>query len=248
MECTPAYLGRDVRLLERLSAATNLNLLTNTGYYGAANDKFVPAHAYSESADTLADRWIGEWEVGIEGMGIRPGFIKIGVDKTSLSEIDSKLVRAAARTQLRTGLTIYSHTGYATPAREEIAILQEEGVLPSAWVWVHAQNETDRDAHEEIAQVGGWVAFDGCREKSWTRHLDHLRAMKERGLLGRVHLSHDAGWYRPGEPGGGRFRPYSFIFEVFLDRLKASGFSDEEIDRVMVKNPAKALTVGVKRV
>ena len=134
VECTPAYLGRDVRLLERLSAATNLNLLTNTGYYGAANDKFVPAHAYSESADTLADRWIGEWEVGIEGMGIRPGFIKIGVDKTSLSEIDSKLVRAAARMQLRTGLTIYSHTGYATPAREEIAILQEEGVHPSAWV------------------------------------------------------------------------------------------------------------------
>src|SRR5687768_4166300 len=37
VECTPAYLGRDPRLLRRLSAASGLNILSNTGYYGAAN-------------------------------------------------------------------------------------------------------------------------------------------------------------------------------------------------------------------
>ena len=247
VECTPAYLGRDPLLLKRLSAATNVHLLTNTGYYGAADDRFVPGHAYGESADTLADRWIREWEDGIDGTGVRPGFIKIGVDKTSLSEIDAKLVRAAARTHLRTGLTIYSHTGYAIPAREEVAILREEGVHPSAWVWTHAQNETDNDAHEEVARAGGWIAFDGCREDSWAKHLAHLLAMKKRGLLERVHLSHDGGWYRPGEPGGGKFTPYSFIFETFLDRMRASRFMDGEIEQIMLKNPAKTLKVGVRK-
>src|SRR6187431_2666753 len=35
VECTPNYIGRDVRLLKRLSEASGLNILTNTGYYGA---------------------------------------------------------------------------------------------------------------------------------------------------------------------------------------------------------------------
>src|SRR5262245_41518723 len=34
VDCTPAYLGRDVRLLMRLSGASGVNILTNTGYYG----------------------------------------------------------------------------------------------------------------------------------------------------------------------------------------------------------------------
>jgi phosphotriesterase-related protein len=56
VECTPAYLGRDPVLLRRLSEKSGLYILTNTGYYGAANDKFVPAHAYEESAAQLAAR------------------------------------------------------------------------------------------------------------------------------------------------------------------------------------------------
>lgn len=90
VECTPSYLGKDAALVKRLSKATGLHMLTNTGYYGAANDKFVPAHAYDESEDELSDRWVMEWEKGIDGTSVRPGFIKIGVDRESLSEIDEK--------------------------------------------------------------------------------------------------------------------------------------------------------------
>src|SRR5688572_20746664 len=45
IECTPAYVGRDVQLLKRLATASGLNILTNTGYYGAAGEKYLPAHA-----------------------------------------------------------------------------------------------------------------------------------------------------------------------------------------------------------
>src|SRR5439155_17342601 len=81
VECTPAYIGRDPRLLRQLSEASGLNLLTNTGYYGAADDKFVPRHAYEETAEQLAGRWTREFYEGIEDTGIKPGIIKIGVDK-----------------------------------------------------------------------------------------------------------------------------------------------------------------------
>jgi phosphotriesterase-related protein len=54
VECTPAYLGRDVQLLRRLSEASGVHILSNTGYYGAAKDKHVPAFAFTETADQLA--------------------------------------------------------------------------------------------------------------------------------------------------------------------------------------------------
>src|SRR5690554_4510892 len=84
VECTPAYIGRDPQLLKELAEANRIYLITNTGYYGASDNKFIPAHAYSESAEQLAERWIREWRDGIDGTGIRPGFIKTGVNGGSL--------------------------------------------------------------------------------------------------------------------------------------------------------------------
>ena len=238
-------IGKDVALCRRLSVASGIKLVTNVGYYGAADDKFVPAFAYDETSDQLADRWVKDAE-GIDGSDIQPGFIKIGVDRTTLSEIDAKLVRAAARTHLRTGLLIYTHTGYATPAMEEIAILKEQCVHPRARVWTHAQNEKDNDQHEQAAKEGTWIAFDGVGpgEKKLERDLMHFTEMKKRKLLGQVHLSHDAGWYRPPEEQ--KFRPYDFIFKTFLGKLKEAGLMDADIHQVTVENSAKALPVGVR--
>ena len=246
VECTPAYIGRDAALVKRLAEATGIRMLTNTGYYGAADDKFVPAHAYRETADRLADRWEAEWRDGIEGTDVRPGFIKIGVDQGSLSPIDEKLVRAAARTHLRTGLTVMSHTGPATPAREQLAVLREEGVHPSAWIWTHAQAERDNSRHREAAAAGAWIAFDGVHRNAVDRDLTHLRAMKADGLLDRVLLSHDAGWYSPGEPKGGEFRPFVDLFETFLPALEADGFTDDEIRLLTVENPRRAFEIEVR--
>jgi Phosphotriesterase family len=143
VECTPAYLGRDVTLLRRLAEASGLHLVTNTGSYGANGGQHLPEHARTESADELAARWLREWREGIEGSGIRPGFIKIGTDAGPLPEVNRKLVRAAARSHLASGLTIAAHTGDGTAAMQELEILREEGVAPSAFIWVHAQNEPD---------------------------------------------------------------------------------------------------------
>lgn len=41
-ECTPAFLGRDVLLLQQLASQSGLHLVTNTGYYGAVENKYLP--------------------------------------------------------------------------------------------------------------------------------------------------------------------------------------------------------------
>ena len=95
VECTSAYLGRDVEVLRRLAKASGVQILTNTGYYGSADDRFVPAHAYTKTVEQLAQRWIREWEQGIDGTDVRPGFIKTG-----LSQIGQRLVPALGAPRL----------------------------------------------------------------------------------------------------------------------------------------------------
>ena len=143
IDCTPAYIGRDPRVLKRLAQETGLHIVTNTGYYGGANDKFVPRHGYDETADQLADRWVREWENGIEDTRVKPGFIKIGVDEIEsdsarLSPIDEKIVRASARASKRTGLAVTCHTGGGPAGLAAAKVFIVEKADPGRFVVAHS--------------------------------------------------------------------------------------------------------------
>ncbi len=246
VECTPDYLGRDPLLLKQLSETTGVLLLTNTGYYGAADDKFIPQHAYDESPDQLAERWTSEAIHGIGDTGIHPGFMKIGVDSGPLSDIDRKLVTAAARTHKKTGLTIACHTGNGEAVLGEIETLKEEGVLGAALIWVHAQNEEDVDLYFHAAKQGVWVELDGVGTDNIDFYKERIGRMKEAGLLNRVLLSHDAGWYSVGESNGGEYRPHTPIFTHLISALEADGFTESEIHQLTTINPREAFTVRLQ--
>lgn len=249
VECTPAYIGRDPLLLKAVSDSSGLNIITNTGYYGAGlNNKFLPSHAFSETADELAARWISEWENGIEGTPIKPGFIKIGVANGEISELHRKLVQAAARTHLKTGLTIASHTGPAVPAFAQLGILYQEGVAPDAFIWVHAQSAKDSSSHIMAAKMGAWISFDGLNADNTEAYLRRITNMKKNNLLHRVLLSHDSGWYRPGEPNGGKYNGYNVLFQKLVPLLRKGGFTKKEINQLLVKNPAEAFSVRVRKI
>lgn len=242
-ECTPAYLGRDPRLLVRLSEATGIHLVTNTGFYSARQHKFLPEYALREDADALAARWLREWRDGIDGTGVRPGFIKLGFDAGPLNDIRRNLIRAAARTHRASGLTIAAHTGDDVAALAQVEVLREERVQPAAWIWVHAQNVRDEATLATLARAGAWLSFDGVSPKSLARHVHLATRMKEQGFLGQVLVSHDAGWYRPGEPEGGQYRGYDVLFRAFLPALRKEGFTDTDIRQLTVTNPARAFAI-----
>ncbi len=246
VECTPSYIGKDATLLKKLSEAVGLNIITNTGYYGAANDKFVPAHAYQETAEQLAARWSREFEQGIEDTGIKPGIIKIGVDAGPLSEIDAKLVKAAALTHLQTGLTIGSHTGNGVAALQQLDLLESLGISPRAFIWIHAQNEKDQTVHRRAAERGCWVEFDGINPKSAAQHAEFVMNLSTHGYLSRVLVSMDAGWYHVGEPQGGNYRSYESLFTDFLPILRKH-LSTRQINQLLKENPPKALSLEIKR-
>lgn len=244
VDCTAAYFGRHPELLRRISQESGLHILTNTGYYGAANDRYVPPQAYHETAEQIAGRWTREWSESIDGTGIFPGFIKTAVDGGPLSEIDRKLLIAAAITHRQTGLTIQTHTGDNIAAAHSIlSILLAEGVSPQAWIWVHASHVTDVQPLLLAAGKGAWISLDGVSQERAQHILGLMRVLKEKGYLGQVLLSHDGDAYS----GEGEFRPFDYLFTGLIPLLKANGFSDIDIHQLTVQNPRRAFTVKIRR-
>jgi phosphotriesterase-related protein len=244
VECTPQFLGRDPLLLKRLSESSKLHILTNTGYYGAAEEKFLPASLTAETAPSLAAQWIAEHEKGIAGTGIRPGFMKLGVDDVPFTENIRKILLAGALTYTSTGMPVAIHTSKgAAPAQEELRILSEAGVPTNAWIWVHAQNERNPDAFEAIAKQDGWVELDGYQRDQTDEYVRLLLQLRKSKCLHRVLVSQDAGWYHVGEASGGSYRPHTDIFDYLLPALRKSGFSESDIHQLMTANPAQAFSL-----
>jgi len=239
-DCTPSYLGKDVNLLKELSEQSGIQIITNTGFYGAVGGKYLPDFAFTETAEELSTRWIDDFENGIGDTEIKPGFIKISVnEEIPLREVDAKLVRAAGITHQKTGLPIVSHTGTWATASQEVAVLQGMEIDPSAFVWVHAQAEQDFQNYVEAAKLGVWISLDGI---GWgvDEYVERVLFAKENGFLDQVLISHDAGWYNPSKPNGGDFQPFTAIFEKLMPALNAKGFDEVDWKLLLEENPKRA--------
>jgi phosphotriesterase-related protein len=193
----------------------------------------LPEFARRETDEQLARRWIDEARWGVDG--VKPRFVKIGVNRGPLPAWDRKLVRAAAITARETGLTVASHTGDGLAAMEQIEVFEAAKITPAQFVWVHAQNEKDHNFHRRAARAGAWVEFDNINRESADWHRECVRFMASEGLLLRTLISQDSGWYHVGEPGGGTYRGYTFIYTDFLPALDSAW-----VRTMMVDNPATA--------
>jgi phosphotriesterase-related protein len=246
VDATAVGLGRDARLLKRLSEETGLHILTTTGNYAALDAKFLPSYVSTDSVEALGARWIAEARHGIDGTDVRPGFIKLGFNGGPLTENERKLIGAAAIAHRETGLTIGAHTGPAVSAFAQLAVLEQAKVHPSAWIWIHAQNEEDLSLHVKAARLGAWISFDGVSPTTVAAHVAKVKRLSDEGLIGRVLVSQDAGWYHVGQPRGGTIRPYDTVFTAFMPAARAAGLTDADIDTIFVKNPASAFSIAVR--
>ncbi len=251
IECTPNYIGRDVIMLKEISVQTGIHIITNTGYYAAADKKYIPKHAYYETTTQLADKWIEEWVNGIDATGIKPGFIKLGVGKGPLDSLEQKIVNAGAITHLATGLKIAIHTGGYAAAMDEIKILKDHRVSPKALIIVHSQNMSGEE-QLELAKKGAWISLDGINSspESIYKYTQFLINLKNKNLLDKTLISQDAYWQVMKNDLDELYfehhgSSYSAIFHDLLPSLKNAGFLQEDINQLLVKNPAKAYKIEV---
>lgn len=240
VDCSPAYIGRDPVLLRDLSRATGLHILTNTGYY---KGPYLPSHAFTDTPDELAARWIREVEEGIDGTDVRPGFIKIAVNPGPLLPVQQTILRAAARAQRRTGLTIACHTAHPVAGLAALDLLEEEGAPLDRFIVVHTDAIEDRSVHLELWDRGAWIEYDAIGWKPVEWHAELVGWFLEQRGPERLLLSHDAGWYWAGEPDGGTQKPFTPLVGALLPLLRERGVPEEALHQLVVVNPARAFAV-----
>ncbi len=244
--------GRSPTVLKKLSTISDVNIIMATGAYLTANEMFIPQYVREEDNKALAARWISEFTSGIDGTDVHPGMIKLGINGGKLSELDKKIVDAAAITHLATGMVIGVHIGpwggfgpgfIAEGAKGIIERFKALGVSPSAFIWIHTQNEAQFTPIINAAKMGAFISFDGYRPGQEKQYGEFVRKFKEAGVLSQIHLSQDAGWYTLGDKDGGDFSPFTPIMTDLIPYLKQDGVTDLEIEQIFIQNPATAFAL-----
>jgi phosphotriesterase-related protein len=241
IECTPPGVGRNLDILRRVAEITPLRILTPTGIYREA---FTPMAMRNLSVEDLADIWIRELIEGVDDTPIQAGFIKLAMSDNGPTELEIRNLEAAAKTSLATGAVIASHTSNGAIMQCELRVLEKAGLKLDRFVWVHTDAEPNPIFHLEAARRGAYVEIDAIGSRpDLTHQLNFTIALIEAGYTNRILLSHDAGWYEPGQPCGrpsGGVRGFTTLVEDFLPQLRRSGISEDLIHQITVTNPFQA--------
>ena len=242
VECSPVGVGRRVDLLKAVSLATGFPLVVPTGIY---REPWVPAWAQAAGEEELRQWMRDELEGEIEGSGVQAGFIKLSAGDDGLTQIETKILRAAGRAAVaasaRPAAAIGSHTIRGRVVHDQLDVLAECGFEPQRFIWIHAQAEPETDLNLEMARRGAWIEYDSIGDGgSDDLIFERLMWMLEAGFGSRVLLSHDRGWYDPAQPGGGVPRPFTYLSETFLPRLRSAGVDEATLRMLTCENPFRA--------
>lgn len=238
-ECSGIGVGRNVSIIARVSQESGLPVVVPTGVYG--RDNFAPPEHQKMTEDELTTLFVRELREGIEGTGIKAGFIKIATGSASMTALEEKFLRAAGRAASQTDAAIASHAPVGGNASRQVAIL--ESIDPAVrFIWVHAQSESNRQVHRQLAAKGAYIEFDNL---GWSPGQEStiIAAMQEllaAGYGDRILLSHDAGWYQPGQPNGGSQKGFVYLIDSFIPKLRAAGMDEAAIRMMTETNPIRA--------
>jgi phosphotriesterase-related protein len=123
---------------------------------------------------------------------------------------------------------------------DQLDIIEAAGYAASRFISIHTQAEEDFALHLAVARRGAWIEYDNIGGGDDDATVRNINAVLEAGLGGQLLLSHDRGWYDPALPGGGTPKPYTYLSDVFLPKLAASGVDAATIAMLTRDNPFRA--------
>jgi phosphotriesterase-related protein len=260
-------LGRDIPALAEISRASGLHVVAASSIY---LEPYAPSWALDATLDELTARLVRDATEGIGETGVKIGIY--GEQATGLGTItaqEEKFLRAAARAHRTTGLSLNTHTTHGTMALEQIAILREEGADLSRVIIGHMDIQPDLDYVREVLASGVNIAFDTLGKQFWdfvleppsadppagesTKRayhrpdlvrLEEVAQLVHEGFGDRIVMSMDLtgkeAWDNPSTHGRDG---YSFLGAQVVPRLVALGVPPEVVEQMLVKTPARLLTI-----
>ena len=237
VECSPLGVGRRADLDKAVSVATQFPIVVPTGVY---REPWILPWIHAADEDKLFDWMLRELTEQIEDSGVQAGWIKLSAGDDGMTPTEAKVLRAAARALKATNAIIGSHTIRGRVVRDQLAILDAVGAPLDRFIWIHTQAEPDHALHLEMARRGIWLEYDAIGSGDDAVFINLITRALDAGLGDQVLLSHDRGWYDPALPGGGTPKPYTYLAEQFLPKLRAAGADDDTIRKLTHDNPFRA--------
>jgi phosphotriesterase-related protein len=237
VECSTGGVGRRADIDRAVSEATDFPIVVPTGNY---REPWIPAWVRDASEAQLRDWMLGELQGEIEDSGVQAAWIKLSAGDDGITDLEARILRAAAAAAKATSAIIGSHTIRGRVVRDQLAIIEAAGYTAERYIWIHTQAEPDFELHLEMARRGAWIEYDSIGGADDERLLDLVLRLLDAGYGDQLLLSHDRGWYDPAQPGGGTPKPYTPLSEVFIPQLRARGVDDATITRLTHTNPFNA--------
>jgi phosphotriesterase-related protein len=257
-----------VTLLREVAERTGMHVIAGSSIY---LEPYSPRWALDADVDQMRERFIADATVGVGDTGIKVGIY--GEQATGLNEItahEEKCLRAAARAHRVTGLSINTHTTHGTMALEQVEILREEKVDLSRVVIGHMDIHPDPAYLRAVLASGVNIAFDTIGKQFWDFVLEPLPSDPPEGEFGkrayyrpdRARLDNLAGLVRDGyadrilmsldmtgaeaylNPRTHGQLGYSYLGRDFVPALARLGVGEDDLEQMLVRNPARLLTIG----
>jgi len=225
--------------LKAVSEATGFPLVVPTGVY---REPWIPDWIQAATEAELCHWMTAELSDEIRPDGVKAGWIKLSAGDDGLTECEAKILCAAAAASATTNAVIGSHTIRGRVVRDQLKIIEGAGGAPERFIWIHTQAEPDFGLHLEMARRGAWIEYDaiGSDQMSDDFFVERIQRVLDAGLGHRLLLSHDRGWYDPALPGGGTPKPFTYLSEQFLPRLRQAGLDEPTLRQLTQSNPFRA--------
>lgn len=256
VDLTLRDIGRDPELLVRLARALNIKVVAGCGYYIKASH---PPDMDGKTVELIADEILHEIRYGIDGTTIKAGVIgEIGTSEIIYPN-EKKTLIAAALAQKETGLGLHVHTDlWATNGYEVVKILTEHGASPEKICINHIDVDIKMDYIKALLNLGVYVEFDNFGKEFYSdkrhrsvlkglfaRDIERVRAVKAliaEGFQSRILLSNDVCLKTCLHSYGGW--GYDHMITNIMPMMEDEGITVEQIQTLMVKNPAVFLDDG----
>lgn len=241
VELTVPDAKRDPVALRRIAEATGLHVIMGCGWY--VEDAY-PNEVDRTPTRALAANLIAEIEIGVGPERIRPGIIgEIGSRRETVSGVEERVFRAAARAAVATGLVVSTHS-IGRAGIEHLKILSEEGLDPSRVIIGHSDYRLDPEYNRTIVEAGATVEFDWIGDNRATPEWDERLCDIIVGLVGagfgqQILISTDVSRMSDLAILGGK--SYGYLLETFVPRLRDRGLDDHDLEAILVHNPRRLL-------
>lgn len=240
VECSTIGVGRRADIDNAVSEATNLPVVVPTGCY---REPWIPEWVHAASEAKLVEWMLKELQGEIDDSGVQAGWIKLSAGDEGLTACEIKILRAAAIAGRETNAVIGSHTIRGRVVQEQIDIIEAQGYAPERFIWIHTQAEPDFEYHLEMGRRGVWLEYDAIGSidnHNDAYYIQHIQRLLDADLGDQLLISQDRGWYDPALPGGGVPKPFTYLPDQFLPKLKAAGVDEATILQLTQTNPYRA--------